>query len=383
VQNSPSQLRAAQDYCYSLMKTLKFSKDNGTIFYKELTEKLDQYFYTNEIEKTGNRIMFFKISLYFFFDILFYALMITSTSLTMFYVFYLVMGLSILLTAFNISHDAAHGVAVKSKFWNKVLFQISFNLQGNNAYVWGKNHTESHHLYTNVEGSDIDVLNNPLVRMTETQPLKWFHKFQHIYTPFLYLFYSLNWFLFREGLLLFNVSSRTIKVEIPRIEITKLIFFKLLYIGYMIVIPALILPFGWDNILLAFIFNHFIISLIFVGVLGVAHLSDFVAHPKPDENHKLAMSWSTLQLCTSVDYNADSKFFNWTLGGFNAHALHHLLPNICHVHYLKILPLFRELCKKHRMTYMEMPYRRSLLSHFRFLKTMGNNLQFKPVSFER
>src|SRR5688572_57578 len=99
------------------MKTLKFSKDNGTIFYKELTEKLDQYFYTNEIEKTGNRIMFFKISLYFFFDILFYALMITSTSLTMFYVFYLVMGLSILLTAFNISHDAAHGVAVKSKFW--------------------------------------------------------------------------------------------------------------------------------------------------------------------------------------------------------------------------------------------------------------------------
>lgn len=365
------------------MKTLKFSKDNGSLFYKELTEKLDQYFYTNKIEKTGNRIMFFKILLYFFLDILFYTLMITSTSLTMFYVFYLVMGLSILLTAFNISHDAAHGVAVKSKFWNKVLFQISFNLQGNNAYVWGKNHTESHHLYTNVEGSDIDVLNNPLVRMTETQPLKWFHKVQHFYTPFLYLFYSLNWFLFREGLLLFNVSSRTIKVEIPRIEITKLIFFKLLYIGYMIVIPALTLPFGWDNILLAFIFNHFMISLIFVGVLGVAHLSDFVVHPKPDENHKLAMSWSTLQLCTSVDYNAESKFFNWTLGGFNAHALHHLLPNICHVHYLKILPLFRELCEKHGLTYMEMPYRKSLLSHFRFLKAMGNNLEFNPISFER
>lgn len=364
------------------MKKLQFSKDEGSAFYKELREKIDDYFLSNNISRTGNYIMVFKIVLYISLSVLFYFLMIQTTTIFSFIAFYLLMGLSVLLTAFNVSHDAAHGVAVKSRFWNNLLFQFSFNLQGNNAYVWGKNHTESHHLYTNVEGSDIDVLNNPAVRMTDTQPLKWFHRFQHIYVPFLYLLYSLNWFLFRETLMLFNYSSRTIKIHIPRTEVIKLIVFKLVYIFYMVILPILILPLSWKMVLIAFVLNHFMISLIFTGVLGVSHLSDYVAHPKPDENGKLDISWPKLQMVTSVDYNAGSTFFNWTLGGFNAHALHHLLPNICHVHYLKILPIFREVCKKHGIVYMEMPYHKAFASHFRFLKGMGRHIELKPRSFE-
>lgn len=365
------------------MNRLKFSKDEGSDFYKELNERIEQYFSAKQLKKTGNKTMIFKIILYFSLDILFYVLMISSTTTFSFYLFYLLMGLSILLTAFNVSHDAAHGVAVKSKLWNKILFSISFNLQGNNAYVWGKNHNESHHLYTNVEGSDIDVLNNPLFRMTESQKLKWFHRYQYLYAPILYLFYSLNWFFLRETLMLVNYSSRTIKIEIPKNEIIKLILYKLLYIGYMVILPVFLLPFGWKPVLIAFLLNHFMISIIFVGVLGVSHLSDFVEHPMPDQNNKLNMSWPKLQLCTSIDYNPGSVFLNWTLGGFNAHALHHLLPNICHVHYLEILPIFRELAQKYKLQYMEMSYSKSLISHFRFLKALGKQQSFKPTPYAR
>lgn len=340
------------------------------------------FFEEKGLKKTGNNLMLFKIFFYFSLDVLFYYLMINSETTLAFYTFYLLMGLSVLLTAFNVSHDAAHGVAVKSKFWNKLLFSLSFNLQGNNAYVWGKNHNESHHLYTNVEGSDIDVLNNPLFRMTVTQNLKKIHRYQYIYGPFLYLLYSLNWFFFRETLMLVNYSSRTIKVSIPKNEIIKLIVYKLIYIAYMIVLPIYLLPFGWQTVLLVFLINHFIVSILFVGVLGVSHLSDYVAHPVPDKDHKLSMSWPKLQMCTSVDYNAGSRFFNWTLGGFNAHALHHLLPNICHVHYIDILPIFREVAQKHGLVYMEMPYAQSLASHFRFLKGMGKYQHFEPIAFE-
>jgi linoleoyl-CoA desaturase len=365
------------------MNKLRFSKDEGTLFYKELKTRVDQYFTEKQIPRTGNNKMRFKIFLYFGLDIVFYALMINSSSVTAFCIFYLLMGLSILLTAFNVSHDAAHGVAVKSRFWNRILFSLSFNLQGNNAYVWGKNHNESHHLYTNIEGSDIDVLNNPMFRMTETQPLKWYHRYQFVYAPFLYLLYSLNWFLFREALMIFNISSRTIAIKIPRTEIIKLVLYKMLYIGYMIVLPVYLLPFGWPLVLTVFLLNHFFISLLFVGVLGVSHLSDFVAHPRPNAQNRLNMSWPKLQMCTSVDYNADSHLLNWTLGGFNAHALHHLLPDICHVHYLNILPIFRELAIKHGLTYMEMPYRQSLAAHFRFLRVMGRSEQSKPVVYAR
>ncbi|WP_336517691.1 acyl-CoA desaturase [Pollutibacter soli] len=363
------------------MNKLKFIKDEGSVFYKELTAEIDRYFLEKGIEKSGNRKMIFKICMYFSLVIIFYSLMMTSTDKAAFFIFYLFMGFFVLLTAFNVSHDAAHGVAVKSKYWNRILFSISFNLQGNNAYVWGKNHNESHHLYTNIEGSDIDVLNNPLFRMTETQQLKWFHRYQHLYAPFLYLLYSLNWFLFRETLMLFNYSSRTIKIAIPKKEIVKLIAFKFIYIGYMIVLPAIVLPFGWGTVLLAFLLNHFMVSWIFVGVLGVSHLSDYVSHPVPDKENQLNMSWPKLQMLTSVDYNASSVFFNWTLGGFNAHALHHLLPNISHVHYLDILPIFRSLAKKHGIVYMEMSYSESLKSHFRFLKAMGSKQYIQPISF--
>ncbi|MFM7021390.1 MAG: fatty acid desaturase family protein [Flavobacteriales bacterium] len=364
------------------MKKLKFSKDKGSEFYKELKERTDEYFSKNNIAKTGNNKMLFKIFLYFGLNVGFYLLMINSESLLAFYSFYLLMGSSVLLTAFNISHDAAHGVAVKSKFWNKILFQLSFNLQGNNAYVWGKNHNESHHLYTNIEESDIDVLNNPLFRMTENQPIKWFHRYQYLYAIVLYLLYSINWFLFRDTLLLFNFSSRTIKINIPKKEAIKLVFFKLLYLNFMIGTPMLFLDFSWQIILLAFILNHFMVSLIFVAVLGVSHLSDFVDHPLPDGDGNLPMSWPMLQMKTSVDYNADSLLFNWTLGGFNAHALHHLLPNVCHVHYLDLLPVFRELCEKHQITYMEMPYAQSLAAHFRFLKKMGREEKMTLVPFK-
>jgi linoleoyl-CoA desaturase len=140
----------------------------------------------------------------------------------------------------------------------------------------------------------------------------------------------------------------------------------------MILLPVWLLPFEWYHILYAFLLNHIMVSVIFTAVLGVSHLSDKVIHPLPDARGKLAMSWPKLQMVTSVDYNAGSMFCNWTLGGFNAHALHHLLPNICHVHYVKIVPIFRQTAKEFGIEYMEMPYHKALMAHFRFLKKMGH-----------
>lgn len=365
------------------MNKLRFLKDEGTVFYKELREQLDQYFDKYKIERTGNAVMRFKVVLFFGLNIVFYGLMLIQKDALSFYIFYLLGGLAVLLAVFNIAHDAAHGVACKSKFWNSILFQISFNLLGNNSYVWGRYHSESHHLYTNVEGSDIDVLNNSLIRMTEAQPLKRYHRFQHLYAPLVYLMYSMNWIVIRTILSLFNVSDRTIQIDMPLIERVKHVCIKLLYFVYMLILPMYVLPFSGWTVLIAFLVYHAFISLIIVGVLGITHLSDYVSHPEPDKEGVLPMSWPKLQLCTSVDYNTNSKFLNWTLGGFNAHTLHHLLPNICHVHYLNILPIFRCLVEKHGLVYQELSYGKSLASHFRFLKSMGSSTNPKPRVYER
>ena len=117
------------------MNRLKFSKDQGLLFYKELNERIDTYFKEKSIAKTGNGVMYFKIGLYFSLDILFYILMMRSETMFEFYLFYILMGAFVLLTAFNVSHDAAHGVAVKSKFWN---FKFNFRTFKMITRIWNK-----------------------------------------------------------------------------------------------------------------------------------------------------------------------------------------------------------------------------------------------------
>ena len=74
------------------MKKLHFARDEGSAFYKELRERIDEYFLSEGIAKTGNRVMIFKIVLYFGLSILFYVMMLNAGSLAAFYAGYLLMG---------------------------------------------------------------------------------------------------------------------------------------------------------------------------------------------------------------------------------------------------------------------------------------------------
>jgi linoleoyl-CoA desaturase len=94
--------------------------------------------------------------------------------------------------------------------------------------------------------------------------------------------------------MLLKKSSSTILINIPPIEVVKRIVFKCVYMGYMIVLPAYFLFFGVSAVLLAFVLNHFMVSIIFTRVLGVSHVSDDVQHPMPNKDRNLAISWPTL-----------------------------------------------------------------------------------------
>src|SRR6185436_4476077 len=144
------------------MEKLQFGRDAGTEFYHVLSQRVKQMLKEKNESRYANRTMLFKTVFYFVMVFVFYALLYTATTVAMFYTFYLLTGLGVLLLAFNVSHDAAHDVLSRNKKLNSWIFAWSFNLQGNNAYVWKRFHVESHHLYTNVHGSDIDVLMNPV-----------------------------------------------------------------------------------------------------------------------------------------------------------------------------------------------------------------------------
>jgi linoleoyl-CoA desaturase len=91
-----------------------------------------------------------------------------------------VLGLCLAAIGFNVMHDGAHG-SFSTKSWVNNLMGLSLNLMGGNVFLWKAKHNINHHTYTNIAGLDDDIDIKPFIRVCESQPKHWFHKFQHVY----------------------------------------------------------------------------------------------------------------------------------------------------------------------------------------------------------
>eukprot|EP00956_Cyclotella_meneghiniana_P014038 scaffold20782_cov55-Cyclotella_meneghiniana.AAC.7 len=111
-----------------------------------------------------------------------------------------------------IQHDGNHGAFAKSRALNKFA-GWTLDMIGASAFTWEIQHMLGHHPYTNVldgvekekleqmddcpieekdQESDPDVFSSfPLMRMHPLQQPRWFHKYQHVYAPFLFALMTL------------------------------------------------------------------------------------------------------------------------------------------------------------------------------------------------
>ncbi len=356
------------------MKTYTFSPDYGQRFYASLQHAVRTSFRKRGCNGLADRRFFLKALFYYSGFAGSYLLLLSpySENLSVLFGAFLLCGLFTLGLVFNVAHDAAHQTLFRRASWNRIAYLCSFPLLGNNPYIWRTYHLRSHHVYTNIKDSDIDVVKNALLRLHPDQPLRPWHRFQHLYAPLLYLFYTLNFVLFRDLLALFNRSDRTVTVAFPLRQKVLYALGKLFYFGLMAGLPFLLHThtFGW--ILLAFIGMHFLMSIVIILVLACNHQVDLVAHIQPQDEEALPHSWVHLQLITNLDYNAGSRMCNFLLGGFNAHTVHHLFPSVCHVHYPKMVRILRKVAADYGLRYNETTYGKALRSHFRFLKKMGH-----------
>jgi linoleoyl-CoA desaturase len=360
------------------MNKLHFTKDSGNDFYRILHKRVFDSFGGNSIHANG--WMWMKIIFYFTFFLLSYgALFFTGGNTIAFIILFLVNGLLMLGIIFNVAHDAAHNTLSPHKRLNKILYYTSFTLLGNNPFVWKKYHIESHHLYTNVEGSDIDVIKNAFIRLNDDDAYKPHHRYQQYYAPLLYIFYSLNFVIVRDIAALFGRKDRTIVLALPLREKLFYAFYKLVYFSYALIIPLLFCAPHWTIILVAFFGSHFLNSLIICSVLACNHQVDETSHTSPPVNGKLDKSWASHQMEANLDYNPESRMLNFLVGGFNAHTVHHLFPGVCHIHYPKLIPIIRQTAKEHGIHYNETTYLKAMRSHFRFLEKMGK--QTKTESY--
>lgn len=354
------------------MKPVQFKGQRYMDFYRELSQQVNGILNREKSGHYANGYFWTKLIFYYSGFLLTWFFFLKTDHIALYFLFYLINGLFVLGIIFNVAHDAAHHTIFRNRKWNDVLYYLSFPLLGNNPYVWKKFHIQSHHLYTNVEESDIDVINVNAIRLNESQPKKSIHRFQHLYAPVLYLFYSLNFILIRDMLKIIGKSQRTIDVQLNAKQLVGYVVSKLVFFSLFLIIPVFFSSVSTATIIAAFFLSQFLNSLVIILVLSCNHQVDLTDHLHHDETEAEPISWVELQLKANLDYSVRSRFFNFIVGGFNAHTVHHLLPQINHGHYLKIIPVMQDVANKYQVGYHPVSHGEALRSHFRFLYKMGH-----------
>ena len=352
----------------------KVTFDNSkTPFMDVLSEKVNNYFKENKIDKTGNWKLYSKSLIIIPIHITLYILMVSlHIHLAVNVLFALMLALTSALIGFNVMHDGSHGGYSKNKTLN-LFMAYTANLIGAEAHFWRTKHNVLHHTYTNIVGMDDDIEKHPLFRFCENQERKPMHKFQYIYWVFLYPFSTINWIYYEDFKKYF---SGTIigDYRFPKMKFSEHIAFwitKLLTVYLFIVLPIQSLGVAYG--LICFLCMNFLLSYIIDIVFQLAHVVEGT-HFANKSDGKVYKEWAIHQVETTADFATKSKLVSWLVGGLNFQVEHHLFPKISHVHYPEINKFVRETCSQFDVTYIENPtFYAAFKSHIVHLKKLGIN----------
>ena len=152
-------------------------------FMKTLKERINTYFFNNNISKYGNKVLAIKIMLVFFIFFGSYGLLISDKfSGAIIFLLGTICGLSHILIVMNIGHDAAHNALSSNTRLNKFL-SWSIELTGMSHFMWKINHNIIHHPYPNVIPIDSELnMALPFLRLSTLIPKKTVSQ-----TPFLFI----------------------------------------------------------------------------------------------------------------------------------------------------------------------------------------------------
>lgn len=359
------------------MKTnvVNFNRHDQPEFYKELRQRVNNYFKENNISRYANTNM--KIKTVFMLCLYFVplGLMITGAvnSLGWVLMLWILMGMGMSGIGLSVMHDANHGSYSRNKTVNRALGFLA-NFLGAYHINWKIQHNVLHHSFTNVEGFDEDI-ETPIMRFSPNQKRRSFYKFQIFYAPILYGLMTINWFLTKDFLQLSRFNKKNLLASQGlnmKKALWQVVFNKVWYLGLTLVLPMIMVDLPWWQILLGFLLMHYICGLTLALIFQPAHVLEETSFYKTDENGSVENNWAIHQMRTTANFANKSVLFSWFIGGLNYQVEHHLFPNICHVHYRKISNIVKETAKDFNVPYYEhKTFAGALKSHFSLLHQLG------------
>jgi linoleoyl-CoA desaturase len=282
-------------------------------------------------------------------------------------------GLTIgtLLMAFCVMHDANHGAYFRTRRLNHLMGWTADALLGLSSYAWRVKHNVAHHTYTNVDGYDADITQVPMARLMPVQPARPWYRLQHYYIWALYCLMALRWQTFGDVAAFMRRRIGTSALHLPRRwDLAGLIGGKMIFIGWVIVVPMLVYP--WWAVLGGYLVYSMVVSLIVAVTFQLAHCveeADFTSAAGLAREPRL---WAVHEVETTVDFCPRNPILSWFAGGLNYQIEHHLFPRVPHTHYPQIAKIVQRNAELHGVRYVvHHSLRASLRSHYRHLRAMG------------
>jgi linoleoyl-CoA desaturase len=356
-------------------KSLKYSSTIGRDFESTLKKRVRGYFKENKLSKYANLNMkiktAFMLALYFTPYVLVIVGIITNPWLIA--VSWIISGFGLAGIGMSVIHDANHGSYSKNNAVNYVLGRV-VNLVGAYAPTWKIQHNVLHHTYTNIQDFDEDV--SPAVsvlRFTPNDTYRPIHRFQFIYAWFFYSLMTVMWVTTKDIGQIFRYKKMGLtKGQNFNHLMIELIISKIVYYGYMVVLPILVLDIPWWSIFLLLILKHLVAGFTLAVIFILAHVVPDAAFPKPTTDLKIENNWAIHQLETTSNFAPKSRIFSWYIGGLNYQVEHHLFPNICHVHYRNLSKIVKQTAKEFNVPYYcEKTFLSAVRSHKRMLHKLG------------
>ncbi len=119
---------------------------------------------------------------------------------------------------------------------------------------------------------------------------------------------------------------------------------------------------------------HAVAGLILSIIFQLAHVVEETQFPVPDDKGVIENEWAIHQLSTTSDFSRNNWFLTFYVGGLNFQAIHHLFPQICHVHYPKIAPIVEQTAKEFGVVYLNNEsFFSAFASHIRHVSRLGKN----------
>ncbi len=344
-------------------------------FLSDLRQEVKKYFTRTGKERFGDQRMHFKVVIMFvvYFG-LYAAMLLGSSNVTYLFIWYAVIGVWGVFLGLNVGHDAAHNALFKTRKFNRWFLHV-FDLLGTNSFNWKNRHVGAHHLYPNIMDYDSDIQQSSVVKIFPNDQHRSFHRFQWFYMPIVYMVYIFRWVVYRDFKDIFSQKIGGFQNRpYPKREVMKMLLFKAVYAGYIVVIPWSILDHSLHVLVGAFFVLTVFASLTITMVLLSTHVGEHANFPAPDENGFMSHSWSMHHMKTAGDFSTNSKLVTHLFGGFNHHVIHHLFQHICHIHYPELTTILQAVARKHGVEYRSEKHMfAAMYSHFKLLYNNGSS----------